>query len=209
MDGKFHITVTENDVHIRLDETVEEVDVTRFLKFDEHELGDLLRDHAAYQAYWEALAIRLNRRLEDFQDEYSKKWWSNARLHARFILEAYGDKTQTKDNITDMVIKVYSQDTSDMMRDKYASIAFKTFANKKGLYEVDEGVFYEEMYRWLLMEEPWYYETIVRTEKKLKEDYELVKVFARRLESRSFHVHEYKDLMKPKHGNVQPRSWGE
>ena len=206
----FKIAITKTGVEITLNEVIEEVDVIDKLHFNEDLLEHLLETHSGDQAYWEALAIRLKKRAEAFDDEVSSKWWANNRFFAKFVLQAYGEKEPTKSSIDDMTILIYSRDTSPDMLKKYVHMAYAVFSTKKGVYAQDSESFEKNMLKFINdSDPPWYIETVKEMQRKLQEDFELVKVFAERLNSRSFQMKEYQNLLMAKKYNVGPTSFSD
>jgi hypothetical protein len=165
----------------------------------------LLKTHAGIQAYWEALAIRLRNRCEVFESVWVKKWWAHNKLYARHVLAAYGDNKPTVEAIKDMTLLVYSQDVSVVERDKFLNLAYTEFSNRKSASIMRSKEDFEtEMYRYTRMEPAWYFETLMQTSRKLSEDYELVQVVAKKLDSRSYHVGDLIGLLKAKKWNIGP-----
>jgi hypothetical protein len=193
---------------VELDEMIEEVDVIGSLNFDENMIEEILSTHAGNQAYWEAMAARLKTRYESFEEETMKKWWAHNKTYAKYVLHSYGDKQPTLSAINDMVILIYSEDNTEETRNKYCDIAYNSYSKfAYRTYEKDE--FRADMYKWVCSDSPWYFENMVRTEKKLKEDFEMVKIFAERLHSRSFHMKDYQNLLMAKKYNIGPTSYDE
>ena len=87
--------------------------VLEMLKFDEADVENLLRTHSSNQSYWEALSVRLKMRYERFKEEWQRKWWAHTKFYARYVLAAYGDSKPTVDTIKDMVIQIYSVETTE------------------------------------------------------------------------------------------------
>ena len=50
----------------------------------------------------------------------------------------------------------------------------------------------------------WWFEVLIVTEKTLEKNYLTVQNICKRLESRSFHMKDLKDLMMPKSSNIGP-----
>ena len=204
--SNFKMTVSPSNVQVTLNEYCEETDIEELLKFDENQIEGLLSTHAATQSYWEALAIRYRNRYENFSEEFVKKWWAYNKSYAKLVLYGYGDLKPTVDAIKDITILIYSEDTTSSARDKYARIALK--GSEKGKMEFDgtQEEFISDMFRFINSERPWYFETIVRTEAMYQENYELIKVVADKLNSRSFHMQDILKLMLAKRGNIGPMS---
>ena len=199
----FRIALTPTDVHVILGETVDEVDVIDKLTFNEDMLEELLETHSADQAYWEALAVRLKKRSEAFEDEFARKWWAHNRVYAKLVLNAYGEREPTKTSVDDMTLLIYTEDSTDSMRSKYAHLAYAAFGEKKHMYAEAKKTFEKNMYKYVNeFKPPWYVESVMRTQRKVKEDFELVKVFAERLNSRGFQMKEYMSLLMAKKYNI-------
>lgn len=204
--SNFKITVSPSQVQVQLNEYCEETDIEELLKFDESQLEDLLKNHAAVQSYWEALAIRYRNRYESFTEEFAKKWWAHNKLFSKYVCFGYGELKPTVDAIKDMTILVYSEDTDEAARDKYSRIAFKGVDKGKVGYEGTQEEFVVDMFKYLNVPSPWYFETVVRTEAMWKENYELIKVVADRLDARSYHMKDILKLALAKQGNIGPGS---
>jgi len=202
--SNFSLSVTDRGVSATITEFLEETDVVEMLKFSEDQVDGLLENHAAIQVYWEALAIKLKGRYEAYQNEWVKKWWAHNKLFAKYVLCAYGDAKPTVEGLKDMTILIYSQDATDIERDKYLDIAHKTATAKKGSNAGDLEEFKKIMFKYLELDPPWFFETVAQTSRKLKEDYELVQTVASKLDSRSFHVHKLADLVEAKRANIGP-----
>ncbi len=207
MKPSFTITVRQNGIDANIGEVLEEKDIIEFLSFDDSQIEDLLCSHAAHQAYWEALAVRLKNRYEEFESNYCKKWWAHNKIYARYVLASYGDTKPTVEAIKDMAILVYSEDATEVERDKFLAMAYDIYAAKKNANAVKgKDEFVAEMYRYIKADPPWYFETLMRTLNKLKEDSELVQVVAKKLDSRSFHIGGLLELVKAKKWNIGPMS---
>jgi len=200
----FRISVSPNNVSIKLDEFVEETDVLKHLSFNETMIEELLQTHAGHQAYWEALAIKLKKKSEAFEAEIVKKWWAHNRIYAKLILKAQGEKSPTVNAINDMTVLVYSEDAKEKII-SYVDLAWEAYKKGKNI-EVSKDQFKKDMMLWISLDPIWYFEYVVRTQNKLEEDSKLVQVFADRLNSRSFHMKEYLDLIKAKKYNIEPKS---
>lgn len=186
-------------------EDVNEQDITRLLSYDETMIEELLCNHAAIQTYWEALAIKYKKKLEDFKEGWCAKWWAHNRVYAKYVLAAYGDSKPTQESIKDTVILVYSEDTTDAEREKYLSLAFSVVDKRKVVFDGTIEDFRKLMYKHLLSEVPWYFESIMTTLSKCKEDAKLVTSVAEKLEERSFHMQSFLKLMIAKQSNLGER----
>lgn len=206
--NKFSMSINKSSVNIFIDENMGEQDIMELLKFDESIIEELLFTHAANQAYWEALSVRLKNKYELFKDNWYKKWWSYNKIYSKYVLVGFGDSKPTVDSINDMTVIIYSFDRSDLEREKYGSIAYSVCSSKfKSEVSFSEREFIDNMYVFLKSYDvPWYFETVVDTLKKFQEDYELVKVVAEKLNARSFHMQNILELIKARSSNIGPMS---
>lgn len=200
----FSIKVQPRRIDASISEVREEVDIEKLLEFDEEDIESILKHHAANQAYWEALAVRLKNRYDLFRNEWAKKWWAHHKSYAKTVLAACGENKPTMDAIKDQVILIYSEDTTETEREKYATIAYKQ-AEKKNALIGDEATYKEKMFQYILEAPPWYFETVQRAEAQYEENCKLVEVVAERLNSRSFHMSSLIDLLKAKKINIEPK----
>lgn len=196
----FTLQVGKDSVTINLNESLPMTDVVEMLRFDDADVENLLRTHSGNQSYWEALAIRLRVRFEKYKDEWVKKWWAYHRLYAKNVLAAYGDSKPTMDALQDMTILVYSSETSDEERKKYASLAYKVAQSKA--FHGSEEEYAGLMYRYLQMEVPWFFETLMYNLKRLQEEAETVQVVADRMHAQAFHLDMYAKMQIARKGNV-------
>ena len=197
----FSIKIGTSSVSISLNENLPETDILEMLRFDESGVEDLLMTHSSNQSYWEALAIRLRVRFEEYKEGWVKKWWSYHRLYAKNVLAAYGDPKPTVDAIQDMTILVYSSETSEEERKKYASLAYKV-AQAKAFHGSQEE--YEAlMYKYLRLDPPWFFETLVHNQKRLQEESETIQAVADRLHAQAFHLDMYAKMQIARKGNVE------
>lgn len=188
-------------------EDFQEEDIIKLLEFDENDIEELLKTHAALQVYWEALAIRYKNKHEAFKEDWYRKWWAYNRVYSRYVIIAYGDKKPpTVEALKDTTILIYSQDTTDFERQKYASLAFSVASKNKAYFDGDEQQFFNLMYKHILSEVPWYFETLVSTLNSMKEQADLVEAVAEKLNSRSYHVQSLLGLLSAKAYNLGPRS---
>jgi len=187
-------------------EDFQEEDIIKLLEFDENDIEDLLKTHAAIQVYWEALAIRYKNRWEAFKEDWYKKWWAYNRVYAKYVLAAYDDKKPTVEAIKDTTILIYSQDTTDFEREKYADLAYSIASKNKAYFDGDTQQFYNLMYKHVLSDVPWYFETVVTTLHTLKEQSDLIEAVAKKLDSRSYHMQSLLGLVSAKAYNLGPRS---
>jgi hypothetical protein len=197
INGGFRAEISE-DFH--------EEDIIKLLEFDENDIESLLKTHAAVQVYWEALAIRYKNRYEIFKEEWAKKWWAYNRTYAKYVLTAYGEKTPTVEAIKDTTILIYSSDTSEAERIKYGALAYSVASRNVAYYAGGEKEFYELMYKHILSEVPWYFESVIETLTMYKEQYELIENVAEKMNSRSFHMQSLLSLLSAKQYNIGPRS---
>lgn len=205
MKPSFKISIRPNGINAAIGEYLEEKDILEFLSFDENQIEDILSTHAAHQAYWEALTVRLKNRYESFESDFCKKWWAHNKSYAKYVLESYKEPKPTVEAIKDMTILIYSEDASAAERDKFLTLAHTVFSDKKRVtILMSKEEFEKEMFRYTKIEPAWYFETMTRTLNKLREDYELVQVVAKKLDSRSYHVGGLLELLKAKKWNIGP-----
>jgi hypothetical protein len=201
---EFKVTVGTDGVTAKIGEELEEKDIVELLAFSEETMYEILETHAASQAYWEALAARLTNRYKSFEEEWCKKWWAHNRRYAKYVLTGYGESKPTAESIKDTVISIYSEDTTDHEREKFLHIAHE-IASKKSIFaykSIEE--FQQSMYKYLYINPPWYFETVTRTLHKYGEDCEIVKIVAKQLYARSFHMDTLIGLIGPKKSNQGP-----
>lgn len=204
---EFIIKVESNGINTKIGQVLEEENIIELLSFSEDNLDEILQTHAANQAYWEALAVKLKNKYKSFEDEWCKKWWAHNRTYARYVLIGYGDSKPTAESSRDMIISIYSEDVTPIERDKFFEIAHSA-ATKKGIeYGLEE--FRNNMYKYIFSDPSWYFETVTRTLNKLIEDYEIVHTVAKNLYARSFHIDGLINLVKPKKSNMEPMSVSE
>ncbi len=196
----------DEQIQLTIGETVDEIDVIGLLDFNEELLDELLETHAGNQAYWEALAIRLKKRYNSFKEDNIKKWWANNKIYAKLVLNGYGERDPAVSAVKEMTIIVYSKDVSQAMRQKYFRIAYDAYSRKKIPFADDEKTFEDNMYRCIYHTPPWYFESLVETEMKMKEDKDVVEIFAERLYSKSFLMKDYLKLLMAKKYNLGPVS---
>jgi hypothetical protein len=195
------IGVSQGQVRISLDENLEETDITQMLTFNEENVEQLLCTHAGIQSYWEALSIRLKIRHEKYKDEWVKKWWAHNNRFSKYVIAAYGDNKPSGADVKDMAIQIYSNETTDLERDKYAIAAFGVAAGRKQFHG-NEAEFRAAMYKYLYLEPPWYFETMVSTLKQMQEEFEIVESVADRLNSQGFHLDLYAKMMMARRYNI-------
>ena len=203
MDFKLSINGGFNAV---ISEDFQEEDILKLLEFDENDIETLLKTHAATQVYWEALAIKYKNRYESFKEDWVKKWWAYNRVYSKYVLTAYDDKKPTVEAIKDTTILIYSQDTTDFERQKYSALAFSIASKNKVYFDGDEQQFYNLMYKHILSEVPWYFETVVHTLNSFKEQADLIEAVAEKLNSRSYHMQSLLGLLSAKAYNLGPRT---
>jgi hypothetical protein len=191
------------DVNVNVNDLLEETDIEELLKFDSERIMEYYPSHASVQAYWEELANKLREDYENFKNIDFRKWWSHSRFYARLILSSLGDKKPTNDAINDMVISVFSADSSQNLRDKYCEFAYKSSQSSKGLFSDDYEVFKGEMFKYVNCEIPVTFEEIERISISLERGYDAVKIIADRLNSRSFHMQEVAKFLHMKMGNSE------
>jgi len=206
--NNFNISIKNNNVSININENLPEVNIIEMLSFDDDIIEELLKTHAAKQSYWEALAIRIRSKHGNFKNQWSKKWWAHNKKYARMVLINSGDTKPTVDSITDYTILIYSCDTLDIERQKFVKMAFDYYiSNSSNPISIDD--FYGEMYKYITMNPPWYFETVANTLQQLQEEYEIVQSVAEKLNSKSFHMQNVLDLVKAKRSNIGPESFSE
>jgi len=205
--GNFSIGVNGGYVTVSLNENLPEQDVQQMLTFRPEDVEEMLQTHAGIQAYWEALAIRLKSRYEGFKENWSRKWWAHSNSYARALLSSYGDNKPTASVIQDTAIQIYTADASDNERMKFCTAAFN-LASRKG-YKGSAEEYYADMYKYLLGESAWYFETVVDTLRRLQEEFEIVHKVADRLNSQSFHLDLYAKMQMAKKGNIGPMALDE
>lgn len=208
MPMKFNLSIN-GGFTADISEDFDDEDIIKLLEFDENDIEGLLRTHAAKQAYWEALAIKYKNRYEAFKDDWAKKWWAYNKVYSRYVLIAYGEKSPTLEALKDYTVLIYSQDTSDFERKKYASIAHSVASRNKLYFDGDEAQFFNLMFKHVLSDIPWYFETVTSTLKSLKEQADLITTVAEKLNSRSFHMNGLLTLLTAKQANIGPRSYSE
>jgi hypothetical protein len=202
----FKVSISNGQVYVLCGDQVPETDIIDLLEFDENMLEDLYFNHAAIQARWEQIAINLKNSWDSFDDEFVKKWWAHNKRFAKLSLLGQGEKSPTVDAIKDTAILITSEDTDQHERDKYAYWAHKATQDKKVDRDLQLNLedFTKRMYKYLNMEPAWYFEVITRAVKNLEKNYLTVQNICKRLESRSFHMKELKDLSMVRHGNAGP-----
>ena len=207
----FKVSIINGVPQVLLDDYVPETDIIDLLSFDEDQLEDLFRDHSAIQARWEQLAINARNDLERFQEEFEKKWYAHNKQFARLALLTTGAKNLTIDSIRDTTILIYSRDTTDIIREKYAEWAFSGAVKEKSpfLTESKED-FKQSMFKYIV-DQPiqWFYEDLVLAVKEKEKIFQTLQNIAKRLDSRSFHMKELADLVRAKASNIGPISYKE
>lgn len=198
----------DGNVVINVDERMEETDVINMLNFQECDLENLLMTHAASQAYWEALAIRMENRLADFES-WGKKWWAHNKKFAKDALNSEGEKKPTEASLKDQVILMYSNDITHDDRNCILVKAHGHRYSNKSASVIDIGDYVELGNKFISMNPSWYYETITVSFNKMKSDTDSIKSIAKRLDSRAFHMEHLIDLIKPKRHNMGPMSISE
>ena len=205
----FTVSIVNGVVTVLCGDYVPETDIIDLLEFDESLLEDLYQNHAAIQARWEQIAINLKNDYERFDEEFAKKWWAHNKRFAKLALLGQGEKAPTVDAIKDTTILITSQDTDQKERDKYSYWAHKATQDKKADRDLQLSLdeFREKMYRYLDMNPAWYFEILTSTVKTMEKNYQTVANICKRLESRSFHMKELKDLTMAKQSNIGPMTY--
>jgi len=203
----FRIQISQGRVNVVCSDFLEETDVDELLKFDEYQLEELYMTHAATQARWEQIAINLKTQYDSFVDEFSQKWWAHNKRFGRMVCQAYGDKTMAAASIKELTISIYSKDTTEIEREKYANVAYQ-IANSKvmGFSDTDLPTFTNLMFKYINSNPPWFFEDVINTEKQLEKNYLTFQNIVKKLESKSFHMKDLKELSMKKHGNIGPMS---
>lgn len=204
--SRFRVAVVDGLVKISSEDEVPETDINDLLEFNESQIEDLYRTHAAVQARWEQLAINRRNKLELFRDDFEKKWWAHNKKFGKLLSLSYGEKTPTMESIKDNVILIYSEETIPLMREKYEELAYQESLKKPGLHYGSREDFNKDMFKYLYMNPPWFFEGLTRTVSMLKQEVETLQNIAKRLEARSFHMKDLKDLVMAKRGNLGPMS---
>lgn len=202
MTSKFTLSSSkETGLSFILDESLDELDIEAMLRFDDEEIDSLLHTHASTQAYWEAFALRLKTKLDNFKEDWRAKWWAHNKRYAKDVLISYGETKSTIDSITDMVILMYSKTTTETQRDQFAKAGY-LIANKRTSFSESDAEYKQNMFRYISLDPAWFYEDVVNTESKLSENYEIVRIVAERLNAKSFHIKEVIGLLTPTMGNT-------
>jgi hypothetical protein len=199
--SSFRVSIVKGQVLILCDDDLPETDIIDLLQFDETQIESLYRDHAAIQARWEQIAINLRNSYESFDEEFVKKWWAHNKKYAKLVIEGYGEKKPTIDAVTDQVILMYSEDTSAISQQKYVEIAYQAACKRD---KEDKQEFQNSMLKYVLMNPQWTYETLIRTSKVMERNMQTVQNIAKRLDNRSYHMKDLKDLIMAKHFNHGP-----
>ncbi|MDC1299893.1 hypothetical protein N8Z24_00140 [bacterium] len=208
----FKVSIENGKPKVLLDDYVPETDIIELLSFDENQIEDLFRDHAAIQARWEQLAINSRNEFERFDEEFVKKWFAHNKQFARLALAFTGTKNVTIDSIRDTTILIYSRDTATLVKEKYGDWAFQAALKEKSVFldkAEDKEAFFRNMFKYLESDPQWFYEDLVKARKDLEKVFQTLQNVAKRLEARSFHMKDLKDLISAKHGNIGPMSYKE
>ena len=202
----FKVSIIDGRVNVLCGDSVPETDIIELLEFDENQMEELYLTHASIQARWEQIAINLKNNYESFEENFAKKWWAHNKRFAKLSLLGQGEKNPTVDAIKDTTILITSDGVDQLERDKYAYWAHKATQDKKADRNLGLSLeeFSERMYKYLNMNPAWYYDTLINTLKTLEKDCATVQNICKRLESRSFHMKELKDLMMAKSSNIGP-----
>jgi len=198
--SNYSVSIQDGQVAVSLNENMPETDIEQMLTFEAENAEALLEVHAGIQAYWEALAIRMVSRYENFKEVWYRKWWAHSNGYARMVVSYYGDNKPTVATIEDMSVQMYSRDVSDNERKKFAVAAFSVAVTKG--YGGSDSEYFDNMYRYILAEPYWYFETLVETLKHLEEDSKIVQSVAKKLNSQAFHLDLYGKLQMGKRGNL-------
>lgn len=188
----FSVGSSKDGVKVGFDETLPDTDIMAMLEFSDDQIEDLLHTHAANQAYWEAFAIRLKTRAEEFKENFVKRWWAHNKTFAKLVLAAYGDAKPTVDGIVDQTIIMYSNIT-EIQRQQFADAAYSV-ASKRPNFSKTKEEFFADMFLY----KEWTYELLIGEQKRLQENSEIVSVVAERLNSKSFHLGQVLSLIQAK-----------
>ena len=203
----FKIQIFKGRVNIVCSDLLEETDIDELLKFDEYMLESLYQTHASVQARWEQITINLKNQYDSFMDEFVQKWWAHNKRFGKMVCQAYGDKNITAATVKEATINIYSKDVSNIEKEKYANIAYKVANNKVvGFSDTDVDTFTKIMYKYVESDPPWYFEDVISTEKVLEKNYLTFQNIVKKLEAKSFHMRDLKELSMKKHGNIGPMS---
>ena len=197
----FTVGVSDGHAQVVVNERLEVTDVERMLSFEPENIEDLLRTHSGTQAYWEALTVRLRTRYEIFKDSWCRKWWAHSNRYARVISAVYGEPKPAAGPTQDLVIQIFSVDTPQVSRERYAYQAW-AYEVKKSMSAGTQEEYAQRMFKYLNSEQPWYFETIVGSLKAYLEEYEMVSIAAKRLNSKAYDMGLYTKLQMAKRGNV-------
>jgi len=202
----FSIAIKNGQVIVLCTDQVPETDIIDLLEFDESKMEDLYKNHASIQARWEQIAINLKNDFDRFEEEFVKKWWAHNKRFAKLYLLGQGEKNPTVDAIRDTTILMTSQDTSTEDRSTFAYFAHKASLTKGSDRDIQLSLdeFENKMYLYLRMNPSWYFETLTSVVKTMEKNYLTVHNICKRLESRSFHMKELKDLLMAKESNIGP-----
>lgn len=200
---KLDITLSNGDVQTYVSEDIEEYDIIEMLRFDETQIETLLDTHAAKQAYWEALALKRKSALDNFVGIWYNKWWAHHRVFSKYVLVSYGEKKPTMEDIRDQSIIMFSEETTDTQKDKFFHLAFMA-ASKTPLFSDTQEMFKKDMFKYLDLDPPWYFETIERTKKKLEDNFNTIKMVAEKLNVRAFHMKSKQEFLIARKSNIGP-----
>jgi hypothetical protein len=211
MNSDFKVSIINGQVVVLCGDHVPETDIIDLLEFNESIMEDLYQNHAAIQARWEQIGINLRTDYERFEEEFAKKWWAHNKRFAKLSLLGQGEKNPTVDAIKDTTILITSQDTDDLEREKYAYWAHKATQDKKVDRDLQLSLdeFTKRMYKYLNMNPGWFFESLTQALKAMEKNFLTVQNICKRLESRSFHMKELKDLMMAKASNIGPMTYKE
>lgn len=201
---QFKISIIKGNIVVLCDDWIPETDIEELLSFEESQIEELYKNHAATQARWEQVAINLKNSFDLFKEEFVSKWWAHNKRYARLVLEGYGEKKPTIDAVNDQVILTYSEDTSELSLEKYISIAYDVAIKKDKA--LDREGFEVDFKKFLLTEPKWTYESILRSTKQMEKGVLSIQNIAKRLDNRSYHMRDLKDLLMAKKFNIGPVS---
>jgi hypothetical protein len=195
----FSISITGQNVSINLQEEMLAQDVIQMMTFQPDQIDSLLQNHAGVQVYWEALAIKMKSDYDNFKESFYKKWWAHSNNYARNVLCAYGDAKPTGVVVSDMVIQIYSSDTTPEELAKYAAVSFQ-YLVRHSKYEGTQEDYSALMFKYL--SRGWTFEMVTQRLQVLKDQSEYITAIAERLNSKAYNLTAYARLHEPKRGNM-------
>ena len=173
--------------------------------------------HPAWQAFWEITASLASKEAEEFRLILCQKYFAHCRRFAKLALKGLKDK-ETLQSVDDMVSTIFSEETTELARERYAQAAFKgellaslsdskvEKAIRAGDYAKEYADFKLEMYSYSLGRAtpevgPLTYERVIRHKLNLKAQAEALKAVAFGAVSRGQMLTNRTKLEMPKVGN--------